>query len=171
MLNRKYKHLLFIILTGCDSFEPSGPNNCVMSHISKASSFAESHVELSNIREAVISKMTGTQKRKLGLYCCGRKIFVTILQPHLSDKIKHLPFQLRTQHLFNMLTTQTSYSVWGILQMCYPETCSHHRSGIRIAGDSITLFIMHVRLYNFADRLHSHIATLHMHANGIMGAL
>ncbi len=71
-----------------------------------------------------------------------------------------------TQHLLNlMLTTQTSYSVWGIMQLCYPVTCIRHWSGIRITDDSITLFIMHLRLYNFQDHLHSHKATLHMHSH------
>ncbi len=81
----KYYHLCSI-LPDCDSVEPAGPHKRSTKPSFKSKC---SLSELTEIREAVVSKMTGTQQR-LGLYCCGTVEFLFILptdslQPHLSE--------------------------------------------------------------------------------------
>ncbi len=66
-LNRKYKHLLFIILTGCDSPEPAGPNK-LLSHLSSARILWILHW---THRESQSSVKWREYKKRLGLYCCG----------------------------------------------------------------------------------------------------
>ncbi len=57
-LDRTYKHLLFIILIGCDSVEPAGPNKLGTEPSFKSKRFVNPCIELPEIREVAVSKMT-----------------------------------------------------------------------------------------------------------------